>query len=398
MRTAPTDGETRSEDSGPLDSLEEDCCSRGPPASLLFQEQEINFYPGSPRPQSPPPRPPPAPAPAARLRAGPPRACTGGRGAGDKQEAGGRAGVGGWQNLARGGGGVAGRAGPPSWLSVVGPSLLRERVLLKKRALSSPVREKCAVSSQSSSSPSSSKKKEATVEHRGSSGAKQNSDQNNGSFNLKALSGGSGYKFGVLAEIVNYRKTHQPGDTYPPTLEEILDETQHLAIGLNQKQWQQWLMTETLVNNLKIEPKYNLKDKKALLRLLDKHDQRALGGILLENIEEGLPNCQKAVKALGDQILFVNRPDKKKIQGFCSLAPASVLLTTMFCHTHPEKGASWRKPEGQKRQPRDKLEEDSSQGRRAYIKEPKKKFSLLNFRRLGWGRIVQDEVRKIVRV
>ena len=82
---------------------------------------------------------------------------------------------------------------------------------------------------------------------------------------------------------------------------------------------------QALVNNPKIEvvdgkyafkPKYNLKDKKALLRLLDQHDQRGLGGILLEDIEEGLPNSQKAVKALGDQILFVNRPDKKKILFF----------------------------------------------------------------------------------
>ncbi|KAB0373084.1 hypothetical protein FD755_014743 [Muntiacus reevesi] len=95
---------------------------------------------------------------------------------------------------------------------------------------------------------------------------------------------------------------HQRGDTHPLTLEEILDETQHLDIGLKQKQW---LMSEALVNNPKIEvidgkyafkPKYNLKDKKALLRLLDQHDQRGLGGILLEDIEEGLPNSQKAVK------------------------------------------------------------------------------------------------------
>lgn len=30
---------------------------------------------------------------------------------------------------------------------------------------------------------------------------------------------------------------HQRGDTHPLTLEEILDETQHLDIGLKQKQW-----------------------------------------------------------------------------------------------------------------------------------------------------------------
>jgi len=39
-----------------------------------------------------------------------------------------------------------------------------------------------------------------------------------------------------------------------------------------------------------------LKDKKALLRLLDKHDQQGLGGIFLEEIEEGLPNAHKAIK------------------------------------------------------------------------------------------------------
>nr|XP_061832895.1 general transcription factor IIE subunit 2-like [Nerophis lumbriciformis] len=112
---------------------------------------------------------------------------------------------------------------------------------------------------------------------------------------------------------------HQNGDTHFLTLEEILDETKLLDIGMKQKQW---LMTEALVNNPKIDvrdgtygfkPKYNLKDKKALLRLLDKHDQLGLGGVLLDDVEEGLPNSAKAIKVLGDQITFVTRPDKKKI-------------------------------------------------------------------------------------
>ncbi|KAL6048029.1 hypothetical protein STEG23_036150 [Scotinomys teguina] len=159
------------------------------------------------------------------------------------------------------------------------PSLLRDRELLKKRALSTPVVENRAVPPELPSA--SSKKKKAKVEHGGSSGSKQNTDHSNGSFNLKALSGSSGYKLGVLAKIVNYMKTrHWRGDTYPLTLEEILVETQHLDIGLKQKQW---LMTEALVNNPKIEvvngkyafkPKKDLKDKKALLRLLDNHSQR----------------------------------------------------------------------------------------------------------------------------
>ena len=63
-----------------------------------------------------------------------------------------------------------------------------------------------AVSSESSSS----KNKKAKLEHGGSSSSKQNSDNSNGSFNSKVLSGRSGYKFGILAKIVNYMKTwHQ---------------------------------------------------------------------------------------------------------------------------------------------------------------------------------------------
>lgn len=194
------------------------------------------------------------------------------------------------------------------------PALLRDRELFKKRALSTPAVEK------RSSASSEYKKKKSKLDIGGTSSSKQGSDGSNGSFNLKSLSGSSNYKFGVLAKIVNYMKTrHQRGDTHPLALEEILDETQHLDIGMKQKQW---LMTEALVSNPKIDivdgkyafkPKYNLKDKKALLRLLDKHDQRGLGGILLDDIEEGLPNAQKAIKALGDQIIFVTRPDKKKI-------------------------------------------------------------------------------------
>lgn len=196
------------------------------------------------------------------------------------------------------------------------PALLRERELFKKRALSTPAVEKRAASSESGSS----KKKKAKVDREGSSGSKHGADSSNGSFNLKALTGSSGYKFGCLAKIVNYMKTrHQRGDTHHLTLEEILDETKLLDIGMKQKQW---LMNEALASNPKIEvrdgryafkPKHHLKDKKALLRLLDKHDQLGLGGVLLDDVEEGLPNSAKAIKALGDQIIFVTRPDKKKI-------------------------------------------------------------------------------------
>uniref|UniRef100_A0A8C6LN17 Ral transcription factor IIE subunit 2 n=1 Tax=Nothobranchius furzeri TaxID=105023 RepID=A0A8C6LN17_NOTFU len=157
------------------------------------------------------------------------------------------------------------------------PALLRERELFKKRALSTPAVEKRQTTSDSGSH----KKKKPKLDKESSSGSKHKSS--NGNINIKAS---SGYKFGCLAKIVNYMKTrHQNGDTHFLTLEEILDETKLLDISMKQKQW---LMTEALVNNPKIEvrdgtygfkPKYNLKDKKALVRLLDKHDQLGLGGV-----------------------------------------------------------------------------------------------------------------------
>uniref|UniRef100_A0A674MBU6 Transcription initiation factor IIE subunit beta n=1 Tax=Takifugu rubripes TaxID=31033 RepID=A0A674MBU6_TAKRU len=188
------------------------------------------------------------------------------------------------------------------------PSLLRERELFKKRALSTPAVEKRPTSSDSGSH----KKKKPKVDKESSSGSKVGADSSS-NFNIKTS---SGYRFGCLAKIVNYMKTrHQNGDTHFLTLDEILDETKLLDITLKQKQW---LMNE--VDSVFSDiyghicfPKYNLKDKKALLRLLDKHDQLGLGGVLLDDVEEGLPNSAKAIKALGDQIIFVTRPDKKKI-------------------------------------------------------------------------------------
>ncbi|UYV83611.1 GTF2E2 [Cordylochernes scorpioides] len=158
------------------------------------------------------------------------------------------------------------------------------------------------------------------------------------------------------------KKRHQDGDTHPLNLEEILDETNQLSISTRQKHWlstevtgrsffnfkkiecrlgslylydnqdQFWSqvhldsegLLQALVNNPKIQvnpdktyifkPIYNLKDKKSLMRLLDKHDQRALGGILLEDVEESLPNAERIIKNLGDQVTCIVRSnDKKKV-------------------------------------------------------------------------------------
>lgn len=188
------------------------------------------------------------------------------------------------------------------------PALLRERELFKKRALSTPTVEKKKPKDDSFLTPKDDSKKK--------------SKPPSSAPNYKAMSGSSQYKFSVLAKIVKYMKQrHQEGDDHPLTLEEILDETNQLDAGSKVKQW---LQTEALANNPKIEVNnegkyifkalYKIKDKKGLLRLLRQHDLKGLGGIMLEDVQESLPHCEKALKSLQNEIIYISRPiDKKKI-------------------------------------------------------------------------------------
>ncbi|KAK7812188.1 LOW QUALITY PROTEIN: hypothetical protein U0070_014779, partial [Myodes glareolus] len=75
-----------------------------------------------------------------------------------------------------------GREAEPRWAAgraggIMDPSLLRDRELFKKRALSNPVVEKRSVPSELPSA--SSKKKKAKVEHGGTSGSKQSAGECN---------------------------------------------------------------------------------------------------------------------------------------------------------------------------------------------------------------------------
>lgn len=123
---------------------------------------------------------------------------------------------------------------------------------------------------------------------------------------------------------------HQEGDTHPLSLEDILDETNQLDVGVKVKQVNivrniqdnsisknlystetiflmklQWLQ-EVLPDNPKIEATpdgrfifkamYKLKDRKSLLKLLKQQDLKGLGGVMLEDIQESLPHCEKALK------------------------------------------------------------------------------------------------------
>ncbi|XP_076632901.1 transcription factor IIEbeta isoform X2 [Colletes latitarsis] len=179
------------------------------------------------------------------------------------------------------------------------PALLRERELFKKRALTTPTIEKKKREQEKDSTrdePLKKKPKPSSV----SSGPKLDM------VNYKTMSGSTQYKFGVLAKIVKHmRARHQEGDDHPLTLEEILDETNQLDVGSKVKQW---LQTEALIKNPKIEvthdgrfmfkAMYKIKDKKSLLRLLKQQDLKGLGGILLEDIQESLPHCDKHLKTM----------------------------------------------------------------------------------------------------
>ncbi|XP_046547987.1 general transcription factor IIE subunit 2-like isoform X2 [Haliotis rubra] len=141
----------------------------------------------------------------------------------------------------------------------------------------------------------------------------------------KTAQGSSQFKFGVLAKIVKHMKIrHQNGEPEPLDIEEILDETNQLDIGSRMRHW---LHTEALINNPKIivveernlkkflfKPKYEVRDRKSLMKLLKSYDLHGRGGILMEDIEESLPDAAKVFKQLGEHIIYVTRPmDKKKV-------------------------------------------------------------------------------------
>lgn len=72
------------------------------------------------------------------------------------------------------------------------------------------------------------------------------------------------------------------------------------------KEFVQWLGAEALMNNPKIEvtgdgkymfkPPYKIRDRKGLLKLLKQADLKGLGGIMLDDIIESIPNHEKVLK------------------------------------------------------------------------------------------------------
>ena len=203
------------------------------------------------------------------------------------------------------------------------PSLLKEREAFKKKAYAIPTVE-------------SKKRKEAEAEEVIKKPKKVRIDSPAASsshatftprdiFSYKSAVGASQHNFGILAKIVKHMKQRFAlGDSEPLSLDELLDETNQLDIGNRQRTW---LESEALRNNPKIEltqdgkyafkPVFKLRDRKTLLKLLEKYDIHGKGGIMLDDVMESLPNAERVLKQLGDSVLIINRPaDKKKVLFF----------------------------------------------------------------------------------
>jgi len=204
-------------------------------------------------------------------------------------------------------------------------ALLREREAFKRRAMAVPTVEN---KSAKKSDGSRDKKKSALGAQSQSAKAKQEVAQMKAAATTSSMSAGSSsYKFGVLAKIVRHMKSrHMDGEDHRLNLDEILDETNQLDVSNKVKAW---LLTEALKSNPKIDvaddgtyvykPPYDIMSKKALMKMLRRHDLRGMGGIFLEDVQESLPKSENILRRLTEEekILVVQRTvDKKKVVFF----------------------------------------------------------------------------------
>ncbi|KAF7988573.1 hypothetical protein HCN44_001146 [Aphidius gifuensis] len=201
------------------------------------------------------------------------------------------------------------------------PALLKERERFVKRALAAPVIEKKkqpVVNKQETAVRNDSfRKKQRSV----------SSVPNPYDYNLSGST--STNKFGVLAKIIAFMKarylnlleSEEKDHLLPLTFYEIINKAEMLNVEPKIKNW---LENDALKNNPRISvdeygkfnykpPIENVRTKKTLLKKLKYNDLKNLGGTLLNELQESLPNCDKILKSIESEIITVERPDKKKI-------------------------------------------------------------------------------------
>ncbi|KAM7536311.1 hypothetical protein Aperf_G00000085168 [Anoplocephala perfoliata] len=127
-------------------------------------------------------------------------------------------------------------------------------------------------------------------------------------------------RFRLLSIVVKHMKTrHLEGDYHALSVEEILEEVSLL----NQpKSDVLWLKNEALPKNPKIgmtpeskfyfKPKYNIRDRNGLYKLLRDHEMNGLGGVEFDDIAECIKDADRVVKSLGDSVYDYMNPHNKK--------------------------------------------------------------------------------------
>lgn len=130
--------------------------------------------------------------------------------------------------------------------------------------------------------------------------------------------------FGTMAKIVDYmKKRHLNQKQWPLSLQEILDELQVYDLPKRSEAW----LREALPKNPRLtcdeeskycyKPPYKIKGKTSLVAVAKKHHQDVRGGILLSDLNDCIPNGEKLLESLSDQIIVVpTQVNKRKDKVF----------------------------------------------------------------------------------
>ncbi|CAF0788846.1 unnamed protein product [Didymodactylos carnosus] len=193
-----------------------------------------------------------------------------------------------------------------------------------------------AASSISLTTTNTSEKKPRTEQQKTSTGTRPKQQQSrpkpSESGESRTSSGGTGNpaQFRTLQRIVEHLKTRHLTNvgSHPLTLDEIIQECTGLIVDSHIKNW---LATEALVDNPKIEvkivdnqtkfcykPPLEIKGKKTLLQLLRKQHKKCGGAIRGEDVRESISNADKIIKDLkeSEAIIVLPGEDKKDILFF----------------------------------------------------------------------------------
>lgn len=127
-----------------------------------------------------------------------------------------------------------------------------------------------------------------------------------------------------MAKIVDYmKKRHLNQKQWPLSLQEILDELQVYDLPKRSEAW----LREALPKNPRLtcdeeskycyKPPYKIKGKTSLVAVAKKHHQDVRGGILLSDLNDCIPNGEKLLESLSDQIIVVpTQVNKRKDKVF----------------------------------------------------------------------------------